>query len=277
MMRLIAYLLFGLGIAAAIVGGAKLPDSQVTYLQKLQPLQKKRADAEEALAKFENSIAERGQDDAKPDDNDKESSDETAAQQLTPAEEAEKERLEEAVDEAKLAVKNLKGWPPQNNSEKFSNAIPVFCVGVGVALVGIVLWRIDIRDRRIAERAEAESEHDDESSDRQHVTSYVKSVQPAIRSLAEEKRRSHTEFLHDIDAVLEAHIHPFVSQRHHLIEDMGLGKAAPVLLHMARGERLLNRAWSAEADGFTDEAMDAIQEACGVFEEALETLEGKEE
>lgn len=270
MMRMIAYLLFGLGIAAAIVGGAKLPEKHEKYLKERQPFDAKLADAQGALSEFTTELKDADESGA---------GDKQKTKKLTAAEKKELASLEKGVADARAAIKAIKGWPPKKYGERFSNFTPVFCIGVGIAIAGIVLWRHDIRERRAADRAEAESAAA-ESGDAYVAgtpAQYIKSVQPAVSDLDRLKDAASSDFLAGVDGVLEGHVTPFVEMKYQLVEELGLGRAAPVILHMARGERLLNRAWSAEADGFRAEAIDALSEASEVFQEALDTFDGKEE
>lgn len=273
MMRMIAFLLFGLGIAAAIVGGAKLPDKQVKYIEKRKPFDAKMAEAQEALREFTKELKDAGK--SIVDDKKKQKK----GKRLTGGEKEKLASLEEGVDDARAAIKAIKGWPPKKYSDRFSNATPVFCIGVGIAIAGVVLWRHDIRERRAADRAETENAASDSGTADATGTpaQYIKSVQPAMSDLELLKDASSPDFLNGVDGVLDDHVTPFVEMRHQLVEDLGLSRAAPIMLHMARGERLLNRAWSAEADGFRDEAVDALSEACEVFQEALDTFDGKDE
>jgi hypothetical protein len=247
MMRLIAYALFGIGIIAAIVGGAKLPAKQVEYLQQIRPFDVKLAAVEAELKTVD---------------------------QVKSLEET-KASLTKSRDE-------IGGWPPEKKGERFSNAVPVFCVGVGIAIVGIVLWRNDIRDRRVTTQAEqAEGELPDteaRTTAADTAPGYIISVQQAIETLMSMMNKaSHQELLDEVDKVLSEHVTPFVELRERLIEEMGLSRAAPIMLYMASGERLLNRAWSAEADGYRHESVDAIDEAAGSFREALQEMEGRNE
>lgn len=269
MMRLIAYLLFGLGIAAAIVGAAKLPAKQITYIEARPPFDEKLAEAEKALGEFTTKLTDAG----KSVENKK-----GEKSKLTAAEKKKLSQLKTGVADARDAIKAIPGWPPKKYGQRFSNFIPVFCVGVGIAIVGIVLWRADIRERRVAERAEIDADAADTATPRSGTPAeFIKSVQPAVNDLARLTHASSSDFLKGVDIVLDEHVTPFVEMRQRLIEDLGLGKAAPIMLHMARGERLLNRAWSAEADGYRAEALDAVSEACEVFQEALDTFDGKED
>ena len=275
MMRMIAYLLFGIGIAAAIVGGAKLPETQEKYLETRLPFDIKLAKAEKALDKFRKELKDAG----KSADGDKKKKEKKGRKLSAAEKKAKLASLKVGVDDAKAAVKAVKGWPPKEYGERFSNATPVFCIGVGIAIAGVVLWRRDVRERRAADRAEAEAEASDSGTTDAAGTpaQYVKSVQPAVSDLERLRDASSSDFLNGVDGVLDDHVTPFVEMRHQLVEELGLSRAAPIMLHMARGERLLNRAWSAEADGFRAEAVDALSEACEVFQEALDTFDGKDE
>jgi hypothetical protein len=257
MMRLIAYLLFGLGIAAAIVGGAKLPTRQVEYLQEQKVFQIE-------IASLTTKI---GENDARIK-NEKLKAGDVQRKQLDVASKEHKDQIKVL----KAAIKNVSGWPPESTGARFSNSVPVFCVGVGIAIVGIVLWRNDIRDRRNLAKSEEENQRAaDDSGEMRGPAAYIYSLQPAMVHLVSSPDRRAA-----IDAILAEHVTPFVEQRDRLIDEMGLSRAAPVLLQMARGERLLNRAWSAEADGHRPESLDAASEAQEAFEDALAVFEEKE-
>ena len=102
----------------------------------------------------------------------------------------------------------------------------------------------------------------------------IESIQAAMLALSKQMGQATAQqLLPAIDVVLDDHVKPFVELRDRFVEAIGLAQAAPVLLIMAQGERLLNRAWSAAADGYKQEALDSITAACGVFKDALNQLD----
>lgn len=91
---------------------------------------------------------------------------------------------------------------------------------------------------------------------------------PAMRS---EKDR--------LDAIVErlgeaqkTHLAAFVDARPRLIAKLGLGGYAEMMDRFAAGERQLNRAWSAAADGYADEAMRCLANVPALLAEAERRL-----
>lgn len=64
-----------------------------------------------------------------------------------------------------------------------------------------------------------------------------------------------------IDEQLMPELNRFVMAREALIAQFGLQSYADVMTEFAAGERSLNRAWSASADGYADEVQAALQRA----------------
>ena len=77
-------------------------------------------------------------------------------------------------------------------------------------------------------------------------------------------RRIDAELMDDIDAFVEA--------RESMIPKLGMQRYADIMSPFANGERLLNRAWSASADGYIDEVRSCIADARVQLEKAAELL-----
>jgi len=71
-----------------------------------------------------------------------------------------------------------------------------------------------------------------------------------------------------IDEELMPDIHDFVEARESMIPHLGMQSYANIMSPFANGERLLNRAWSASADGYVDEVRTCIQGARAELEKA---------
>ncbi len=67
--------------------------------------------------------------------------------------------------------------------------------------------------------------------------------------------------LHFIDDELMPHIADFVDARETLIHSYSMQQYAEVMTDFAAGERNINRAWSASADGYIDEVWASIERA----------------
>lgn len=75
-----------------------------------------------------------------------------------------------------------------------------------------------------------------------------------------------------IDAELMADLDSFVSARESMIPRFGMQRYADVMSPFATGERLINRAWSASADGYVDEVRACLTDAAGEFARARAQL-----
>lgn len=77
-----------------------------------------------------------------------------------------------------------------------------------------------------------------------------------------------------IDDELMDDINTFVDARESMIPKLGMQRYANVMSPFANGERLLNRAWSASADGYVDEVRSCIAGARAELEKAQALLGG---
>lgn len=64
----------------------------------------------------------------------------------------------------------------------------------------------------------------------------------------------------------------FLNQRPAVAAALGQARTAQVMERFAMGERSMNRAWSAAADGFTDELDETLRAAAELFEQSAEHL-----
>lgn len=75
-----------------------------------------------------------------------------------------------------------------------------------------------------------------------------------------------------IDEELMEDIDTFVEARESMIPRLGMQRYADIMSPFANGERLLNRAWSASADGYVDEVRSCVATARLELEKAAEQL-----
>ena len=71
-----------------------------------------------------------------------------------------------------------------------------------------------------------------------------------------------------VDHMTTHHIVPFIDARPVLVSRLKLAGYAQLMDRFAAGERQLNRAWSAAADGYEEEAVACLENAAVLFEEA---------
>lgn len=137
----------------------------------------------------------------------------------------------------------------------------IFAVSVGLMVVGIVVAR-----RAGASGPAAAA-----------VAGSAGGARLALERLVEGTRRlaGRVEELDDpglheaLDALQKGPVFDFLENREELQRSLGLGRYAEVMAQLAIGERLLNRAWTALADGYGAEARRSLQEALPFLEDAM--------
>jgi hypothetical protein len=94
-----------------------------------------------------------------------------------------------------------------------------------------------------------------------------------IEVLEKEKLGLHPNEFHDwIDRTFRVDLDTFVEARESIVHMHGLQAYARVMNEFAAGERYLNRVWSASVDGYVDEVLAYVTQACNQFKRAREEL-----
>ncbi len=75
-----------------------------------------------------------------------------------------------------------------------------------------------------------------------------------------------------VERMTSEHVPPFLGARPLLVAQLGLAGYAQLMDHFAAAERQLNRAWSAAADGYEQEAIECLDRAAVLLEEAEQKL-----
>jgi len=144
------------------------------------------------------------------------------------------------------------GWP---------DTWAFFLVGVAVASVGLVLWHRKTRQQAKELSASVESSND--------PFVLLDAIAGPLETLKEEIDTLDTETLTArVDELLNEFVLPFAQVRQVLVDRLGMEKGAETLVIVAFGERLLNRVWTAAADGHLPEARACFPEAYDAFAEA---------
>lgn len=148
------------------------------------------------------------------------------------------------------------------DGDTWPDSTPVFLVGVGIALAGLGGWRwqrhVEVRDIRSGKRTLAVDP----------VLVLQTLVQPVQKLADDASGLDHDGICVRVDQILDDHITPFVDARQTLIDRLGMAAAAEILVEVAFGERMLNRAWSAASDGHRPEALASIPDARDALVEA---------
>ncbi len=139
------------------------------------------------------------------------------------------------------------------------------CMVVGV--VGVVLLRISIKKQQ---KGESKVE-----ADIAVITESLKNIAQNITTFNGQKGESNVYDIHSkIDELFIDDIENFLKARESIIHHHSMEVYADLMNHFAAGERYLNRAWSASADGYVDEVNASIEKACEQFVLAKKQFEG---
>ncbi len=150
-------------------------------------------------------------------------------------------------------------------AERFPDSWPVFAVGFALTVAGLVIWWKDEFIQRAAHHAE--------DGDGSNPLTLLRGLVPQLQELSSDfAQLSETQITDRVEHLLEHTVLPFSEGRHKVISWMGMGAGADLLVTAAFGERMLNRVWSAAADGHLEEARNSLTEAVSAFEQAEQQL-----
>lgn len=141
----------------------------------------------------------------------------------------------------------------------------MYAAGAVIGIVGVVLIR---KDRASKSAASADSESDFET-----VRDSLGRVAEKMSGLCEKLDKMTCEdVLTYIDEQCVPPCAEFADGRQVLVNRFGTAVFAAVMTEFASGERYMNRAWSASADGYVDEVEKSLEYARGFFDAAVKEL-----
>ena len=138
-------------------------------------------------------------------------------------------------------------------------------VSLAVGIVGVVLLRND----RSQQRNSAAETDDAIDSVKAHLIAAHGAIQELQRSL---DGMSCEDVLSFIDDRCVASLTEFADGREAILNHFGAAIFAEVMTEFASGERYLNRAWSAAADGYVDEVERSVNAAMTFLDAAITQL-----
>ena len=236
-MKYVGPLLFSLGVVIAISGGAKVPETR----QQAAAAKVKAANDEAAVTAAKEKAE--GPKEVRPKP---ESELRTTALTNIANKEADEKKTKPAAKEIKLEMPTTKWY---------------FLCGILCAGAGLGLWWKDIFSSR-ATAALADSKDDSANP-----LALLKETLAALQAFRLRDRDAE-ELCGQVDAILTQFVLPMMDVRQKLTERLGMNVGAEILVTAAAGERMLNRAWSAAADGDMDEALESVRMAKLAFAEA---------
>ncbi len=151
---------------------------------------------------------------------------------------------------------------PPASGATFPDTVPVFIAGILAAVAGIEIWWGHRSILRLLT-----GDGDSDAPDNPFVI--LSQLIPTLKDLESRiDSMDPAEIESAIDEVTSGYVTPFVEGRQTLIDQLGLKSGADLLVTSAAGERMLNRTWSAAADGHLIEARSSFREATQAFDEA---------
>ncbi len=147
---------------------------------------------------------------------------------------------------------------------------PWFAGSVAVCVVGIVLIRIGNQHGPvdIQEQGTTSASIDQLKSALKQAVAATSGVRKSLENLPPSRITA------EIDDQIADHLRTFADGRDEITRHYGLEAFADVMTQFAAGERAINRAWSASADGYFDEADECLQRGEQMLQEALAHLNG---
>jgi hypothetical protein len=175
---------------------------------------------------------------------------------------------ETMASESGLAAEERSQWP---------DTFPVFVLGMLMATAGVVLWRFELRQERKKRTAEARGIQPDSAelgAERPDPIQLTLEGIPTLDQLVVDAEQLRGwEIMRRVDQFLETFVLPTVERRQEVMNRYGTAGGAELLIALAYGERMLNRTWSAAADGHLPEARGCLPEAAEGFHEVRRLFE----
>lgn len=157
-----------------------------------------------------------------------------------------------------IAIAGATKLPLENT--KWPDTWPIFVVGALLSAVGITLWRIA--------ESKLNAQVGKDGGDSSDPLKLLQDALPAAQSIESDLDGLSTEALCErVDSVLVTFILPAAEARQDVIKKLGMERGAEILVTAAFAERMLNRVWSAAADGHKPEAAASLIEAVGAMKE----------
>lgn len=145
--------------------------------------------------------------------------------------------------------------------DRFPDTLPEFTIAFAATVFGLIIWWKDVFAQRKANQAA--------ETDESNPLTILASLPPQLSDLADRiDNLDGNAIIAQVEHILEHTVLPFAEARQKLFDRLGMRAGADLLVTAAYGERMLNRTWSAAADGHLVEARSSFREAAQAFDEA---------
>lgn len=142
---------------------------------------------------------------------------------------------------------------------------PWFLISVAVGLVGVVL----LHKNRKSAAAQSDKSSSNLKGIKENLENLIANTSQLNKDIGGMKPK---EMLNYIDRSLTDDFRDFADGRDSITAEHGLDVFAQVMSAFAAGERSVNRAWCAAADGYVDEAATCIDRAEDFLKQARDAL-----
>lgn len=172
---------------------------------------------------------------------------------------------------AKLSPAKLESDPKTATElSRWPDTLPMFGLGVAIAAAGLATWWSVVLGERAAARAAADDTG--EGSELGPVQLVQQLLQPLKDLEADIESLDGPELCQRVESIVDQFVTPLAEGRQRFVDRFGLAGGSEALNATAFGERMLNRVWSAAADGHLEEALSSFTEVVAAFHQAEETV-----
>jgi hypothetical protein len=144
-----------------------------------------------------------------------------------------------------------------------------YLASIGVCVAGIVFLRV-------GKASEGQKSEKTGANLAEIKTSLDRLIENTIHLSKETDQLAPSQIARKIDETLADDLRIFADGRDSITSEFGLNVFADVMTQFAAGERSINRAWSAAADGYVDESATCVDRAIEMFREAKVLLDSAE-
>lgn len=148
-------------------------------------------------------------------------------------------------------------------------ATPNYLLPFMVGIAGVLILRTTSKRR-------SSLDLDDEEGQLLPLKNSLNQICEILQTWQKGKPLEPSSICSSIDEQLMGPLGQFADDRHALIEAYGLPAYASIMTEFATGERFVNRAWSAGADGYFSESYDSLARASRHFQRAMERISEQE-
>lgn len=150
-------------------------------------------------------------------------------------------------------------------NKPFPSTSLYFWIAMAAAAVGCILWRVG---KTKEARANAAAMAQSDSMDGNPFALLRTMIAPTRALAAEIDELTESQIMLRVDELLSTYVLPFGDVRTKVTETLGMSTGAEILVVVAYGERMLNRAWTAASDGHAHESRKVFPDVVAAFEKA---------